>query len=117
MNETAITKELVAICMMGGVIIWIEKDRAVALDALDKVPRGEWPQFIKVGDQKINPSRVEGIFTAQAMEEAGRRKNGEWQCQHGHWHDRFDKCGHRKVLGMVKAKLPNGDVIEYPRYE
>lgn len=116
MNETAITKELVAICMMCGVVIWIEKDRTVALDKLDAIPRSEWPQFIGIDGQKINPSRVEGIFTAEAMEDAQRRKNGQWQCQFGEWHDRFEKCGHRKVLGIVKGKLPDGRVIEYSKY-
>lgn len=92
--DTAISKELVAVVMMTGVIIWVEKERADRLSGLENRPRNEWPQFIDIDGEKVNPSRVEGIFSAQAMESMQRRKNGEWQCKWGHWHDRGDKCEH-----------------------
>lgn len=90
--STEISKELVAVCMMGGVIIWVEKERITKLEQLFTRPRGEWPQFLDINGQQVNPARIEGIFTAQAMEEAQRRKNGEWQCKHANWHTRFEKC-------------------------
>lgn len=90
--STEISKELVAVCMMGGVVVWVEKDRADKLQLLFSKPRSEWPLFIDIDGQQVNPSRVEGIFTASAMEDAQRRKNGQWQCLQGQWHDRFEKC-------------------------
>lgn len=106
MDETAISKELVAICMMGGVVIWVEKERADKLDALFLRPRSEWPQFIDIEGEKVNPSRVEGIFSAAAMEDAQRRKNGQWLCKEGTWHDRFEKCACAvKEVRELRGKL------------
>jgi len=115
--------EQVAVCMMGGVVVWVERARLAPLDAVMKKPRGEWPQFIEVDGEMINPSRVEGIFSAARMEEMQRRKNGEWQCFAGEWHDRFEKCrcedpkkrDPRKVyrIGDKLFSVPMGKVAEW----
>lgn len=88
--STVLTKELVAVCMMSGVVLWLEKDRALKLEALLKDPKA--PKFVEFEHQLLNISSIEGIYSAQTMDELQRRKNGQWQCKEGDWHDRFEKC-------------------------
>lgn len=87
-----LTKELAAVCMMGGVIIWVERERIAPLEAIFGRPRTDWPQFIEIDGEMVNPSRVEGIFTSTRMDEMQRRRNGQWVCKAGKWHDRGEKC-------------------------
>lgn len=86
----ALSKELTAICMMSGVILWIEKAKAEKLEQILKAPAA--PKFIEFEGQLLNTSSIEGVYSAHTMEELQRRKNGEWQCKFGEWHKRLEHC-------------------------
>ena len=88
-----ISKELMAVQMMSGVILWMERSKAEKLMALsrDKNKDGA-PDFIEFEGEYIKPSRIEGVYMPQTMDALTRRKNGQWQCVEAEWHDRFEKC-------------------------
>jgi len=86
----SLSKELVAIVIRSGIEIWVEKERA---DNLIQLLKSEnCPQFIEYENQIINKADITGIFNPQTMDERTRRKNGQWQCNNGKWHEKFEKC-------------------------
>lgn len=88
--STELSKNLVCICMRGGIEIWVEQDRSENMVAM--LTGQNPPQFMKYENRLINRADVVGIFTASDMEEHTRRKNGEWRCGKGEWHERGIKC-------------------------
>ena len=87
-----LTVDLRAIRMMSGITIWIEAAKAKKIEDMLATPRSQWPALLKVGDELIAPSSIEGVFTPATMESDQRRKNGQWQCKSGTWHDRGETC-------------------------
>jgi len=50
------------------------------------------PQFIEYNGRLINKADMVGIFEAVDLQEQTRRRNGQWKCKEGNWHDRGEKC-------------------------
>jgi len=100
MNE--LTKKLVCICVRNSVEIWLEEDRANKFMDLLEMPNA--PQFTRFEGRIINKADLVGIFTAQDMEDVSHRKNGQWKCKEGVWHDRSEKCTCMPKMDMVKAQ-------------
>lgn len=94
-----ISKNLVCVLMRGGVEVWIEKEKLEPLiDLLEK------KRFVKVEDRIINTADISGIYPASDLEDMKRRKNGEWQCKWGHWHNRGEVCAHADLERFEQAK-------------
>jgi len=87
-NELSVN--LACVSMRNGVEVWVERERANALVGL--LTGKEPPQFISFDGRLMNRADIVGVFTAQDMEDMKRRKNGQWSCRGGKWHDRNDKC-------------------------
>lgn len=88
MNE--LTKQLVCVQMRSGVEIWMESERAEGLqNVLHNITQSK---FIQFGDQTFNSADIVGVFRADTMEAATRRKNGQTQCKEGKWHDKNERC-------------------------
>lgn len=85
-----LSKNLKCVVLRNGIEIWKEDDRLN--DLAKKLLSGQKIGFINIDDELINSADIIGIFSAQVMEEAVRRKNGQWKCQYGNWHDRGQKC-------------------------
>jgi ribosomal protein L19E len=85
-----LTKNLMCVVIRGGIEIWIEKEK---IDPLAKAI--ERKEVIRIGNNIINSVDISGIFEAQVMEEHTRRKNGQWRCDYGFWHKKFEECAHR----------------------
>ena len=76
--------------MRNGVEIWKEDNR---LNNLTKVlTGGNKIGFIEIDDELINSADIVGIFTAKTMEDLKRRKNGQYKCRFGVWHDKGEYC-------------------------
>lgn len=82
------------ILIRGGMEIWVEAEKLETLKAMIKAK-----ELIQIGKNVINPVDISGIFEAKEMEDRNRRKNGQYQCQYGFWHEKFDQCGHRSAKG------------------
>ncbi len=89
MNE--VTKQLMCLQMRSGVQKWLEADRCVNLMAALEDP--QCPRFVRIDNEMVNTADITGVFEATSMEEATRRKNGQWHCGFGQWHEKLQKCG------------------------
>src|SRR3990167_3133105 len=110
MNQE-ITIQLQCVVLNGQVEKWLEKERAEIIR--EAVKRGD--KFVEINGELMNTSAVVGIFNAQTMAEKIRRRNGEWQCEHGNWWAKMDsKCECRskeekerrdKISSEIKTSL------------
>ena len=88
MNE--IVTKLYCVQVRSGVEIWLDEARAIKLqDALQEITSHK---FIRYETQTINTADIVGVFEATSMEELTRRKNGQWKCSTGTWHERKTEC-------------------------
>ena len=97
-----LSKDLVCIVIRGGIEIWVEQERAEILK--QSLLSDKCPQFINYENKLINKADITGIFDALVMEEKTRLKNGQWKCQYGTWHDRFEKCDDTCIINKLKQK-------------
>ena len=86
---TKLAKQLLCVCMRNGVQLWHEKERIEKLQSILEKSTGH--HFITFDDQTINTADIVGIFSADTMQDLNRRKNGQWQCHVGTWHDKQNK--------------------------
>lgn len=119
MNQ--LSKKLMCIQMRSGVELWIESERAETLqDALEKITSSK---FVRFDERTINTADIVGVFTALDMQDLVRRKNGQWRCQHGTWHDQKENCScvdklerdrREKQMAAINAcsKCTNGFAID-----
>jgi hypothetical protein len=98
MNE--LSKDLKCVLMRSGIEIWLENEKAKDLQIILNSPKSV---FVEIDGETINSADVSGIFTAERMEDLTRRKNGQWRCSFGFWHERFDQCAHAELLKYNKA--------------
>lgn len=83
-----------------GVELWVEKDRAGNLMTLLTTTDNK---FIEFDGQIFNRADIVGVFTATTMEELTRRKNGQWTCSKGTWHDKRQQCDCGRLQGHFEV--------------
>ena len=88
--------------MRSGVQIWEERENILKLQQI--LESIDSSKFVSFGEQTINTADIVGIFTAETMADYTRRKNGEWQCAYGEWHEKFDKCFCAEVEERMKQQ-------------
>src|SRR3990167_2012603 len=97
-----LSKNLKCVVLRNGIELWRE---AVRLDNLSRqLCEMKTSNFIKMDDELINSADITGIFSAATMEELKRRKNGQWKCKWGFWHEQKMPCGHSKEDIKPKPK-------------
>lgn len=79
----------------GGLQIWLDEERADRVEQALQTHSGAG--FLPIDGRLININEVSGIYTPADLEEMTRRKNGEWQCKKGKWHERNEKCECNRV--------------------
>lgn len=89
-----LTKELMCVLVRPGIEIWIEKEK---LDIIMKCLEKEGRRFVSINDNIINTADISGIFKASQVEDMRRRKNNQWQCKWGYWHQRGENCAHGEL--------------------
>lgn len=101
--DTSLARPQKCVIIRGGFEIWVDVEKANRLQ--DTLQNLTSHLFITWGDDQFNTADVTGIFSPATMDERTRRKNGQWQCQAGEWHDRFEKCacGSREKREWNKA--------------
>lgn len=90
-EETEIAKPIICVVIRSGIEIWIDQEKLPNFDESFKRAR-QMQGLMEYEGERINPADVVGVFKAATMDEATRRKNGQWKCQEGTWHDRGQKC-------------------------
>lgn len=97
-----ITKDLKCILLRNGVELWVETNRIAQLVELIRNTQGS--RFIEYEGQVINTADVTGIFTPETMDAYTRRKNKQWQCSFGNWHDWREKCDCKRSQTEIDAE-------------
>ena len=116
---TEITKKQECIFIRNGIEIWVDEDKAVQIKT--DLLQGIANNFIKAGNRIINVKEIVGIFNPDDLEDLKRRKNGQWKCDYGEWHNRGENCGcHKSRLDKenerrIKEREEAGDVSEEER--
>lgn len=80
------------IVMRNGIQIWTDARKAEQFER-------DWRAGLKAAvgfeGRTLNTVDIIGVFMPEDMDDMTRRKNGQWLCQHGTWHDRGEKCACR----------------------
>jgi len=51
-------------------------------------------KVIKISENNyMGVSDFKGIYDSKNIEDDLRRKNGQWKCEYGTWHDKGQECG------------------------
>ena len=87
-----VSKKMYCILIRGGVQLWIPEEKLASFDAQYSVARRDGGLMRYEGKERINPADVSGVFSAETMEASMRRKNGQWTCKFGNWHDKGERC-------------------------
>lgn len=86
-NEIA--NQMKCIVMRNGIEIWTDARKAEQFEQ-------DWVHGLKGAvtfeKRTLNTADILGVFLPDDMEDLIRRKNKQWKCQHGNWHDRNEKC-------------------------
>ncbi len=85
-----ISKKQMCVLMRSGVEIYIDDEKAKKLQQLLK--NLSTHIFIDFENRSFNTADITGVFTPQDLEDLKRRKNGQYKCQWGVWHDRQEIC-------------------------
>ncbi|MDD4411782.1 MAG: hypothetical protein PHO58_04730 [Bacilli bacterium] len=100
MNQE-ITKPQKCIVMRNGAEIWIDEDKANELEII--LANLKESKFIFSDGRTFNTADISNILLPEDMEDITRRKNGQWKCKYGHWHERGEQCSHG-FNGLEKYK-------------
>lgn len=84
-----LSKNLMCILVRGGIEIWLEEGKARRFQQILQNTNGD---FIEIGGESINRRDITGVFKATTMEDATRRKNGQWKCKYNTWHSKGEEC-------------------------
>ena len=107
-----ITKQQVCVLVRGGLELWIDLER---VESLKQTLNDSTKKFIQINGQLVNPFEILGVFTPDAMEDRQRRKNGQWKCMKGNWHEKTQGCGCREYTETVTAHVEGVGPITYKR--
>lgn len=84
-----ITKSQKCVVMRNGVEIWADAEKADGFgDDCVKGMKG----MVKFEGRYLNTADFVGVFFPDDMESLVRKKNKQWKCKHGTWHDMGEKC-------------------------
>ena len=73
-----------------GVEIWLTE--TAAKDLMAKMDAPNPKQYITINGEQYNRADYVGCFKPESIEAANRRKNGEYVCGSGKWHEKREKC-------------------------
>lgn len=84
-----ITLQQKCIVMRNGIEIWTDSKKAERFEQ-------DWVHGLKGAvtfeGRTLNTADILGVFLPDDMEDLIRRKNKQWKCKHGEWHDIGEKC-------------------------
>jgi hypothetical protein len=90
MTHQPLAKRQNCIVMRNGIEIWIDEEKRGPLS--DILLSLSSHKFIKYDGRLINSADLTGIFSPDDMADLTRRKNGQWQCEMGSWHEKGGDC-------------------------
>lgn len=103
MKELSVPSKCVV--FRNGVEIWIPEGEKLA-KLQNALANLQSHMFIEWEGRSMNTADMSGIFTPIDMEDMKRRKNGEWQCQRGTWHEKRQECACRPPVEAFVPPVP-----------
>lgn len=85
-----ITDKVYCVLLRSGVRIWINESGLNTLTPKLKASTGN--SLFEIEGQLVNGTDVNGVFTAEKIDELDKMKRGMWRCKYGSWHNRYDNC-------------------------
>lgn len=95
-----IAKKQKCLMIRNNVEVWMDEEKWQKLEFALKNSIGK---FVEIEGRIINTADIVGIFLPADLEDLKRRKNGQWKCEYGNWHNRGDDCECYKI----KARAEN----------
>lgn len=77
------------VLLRSGIELWIDSEKVPWLQEALEINK---KPLLKIAGELINPFEILGVFSPQVMEERQRRKNGQWKCLRGKWHEKNHRC-------------------------
>ena len=100
--QTEIANKQKCLMIRNGVEIWLDEKRWEKLEFALKNNIGK---FYDMEGRTINVADIVGIFLPIDLEEMKRRKNGQWKCSYGRWHNRGENCEcHKDKIQIANEK-------------
>lgn len=87
-NELVVPQ--MCIVMRNGIEIWANADKVQEFQ--NDIENSDRHFFARFNGESVNTADIVGVFTPQTLEDHNRRKNGQWKCLSGKWHERGVKC-------------------------
>lgn len=87
---TQLVKIQRCLIMRNGLEIWIDEEKAEIIG--NDLVKGQLKGILKIEGRYLNTVDIIGIFTAEDVSDLTCRKNGQWKCENGQWHDKNKKC-------------------------
>lgn len=84
---------MAVILLRDGTDYLVEDSRGEMVKLSLKNPNGMLDVY---GDGRtlISKSTIAQVMTDEQFQLREHQRRGDWKCDHGHWHERGDKCGH-----------------------
>lgn len=86
----SLTKKQMVICLRNSLEIYIDAEIAETL--MDDLHSGRIKGFIKIAGRMLNVVDISAVVPPEDMIDLSKRRNGQWRCDKGVWHDRGTKC-------------------------
>lgn len=107
MNENKLTKRQMCFLSRDGSMLWVDEEKALRIqhDLEEKTIHGHF----RVEGRTLNTVEITGVYFPEDIEDMTRRKNGQWKCLAGEWHERNMRCEcikkEDKILIEEKEKI------------
>jgi len=88
MNNQLATQQK-CVVMRNGIEVWLSKEGA---EDFEKELHSGAKGFVPLKGRTVNTADILGVFPPEDMEDLIRRKNREWKCKQGNWHNLGEKC-------------------------
>ena len=116
--QTEIANKQKVLLTYDGIELWLDEEKWKKLEyALDN----QIGQFYEIEGRRVSKSNITGIWYPIDIEEKKRRKNGQWKCSYGRWHNRGENCECHKNKTEIenerrlKEMADAGDITEEER--
>ena len=116
--KTEIANKQKCLMIRNSVEIWMDEEK---WEKLEHALKNSIGKFYDIEGRTINVADIVGIFLPVDLDEMKCRKNGQWKCDHGQWHNRGETCECYKKKNAedqqrkLDAQLAGDDVSEEQR--
>lgn len=98
MNEITDKTQVVTTRSTGNYYVTVEQAEKVIAAMSDK------SAVIRLDGNAIATNDITGVVSGERIRELDRKKQGDFECSYGHWHQRGEKCGHAAYQALLNNR-------------